>query len=199
MDPMTKLTFGKGEGKYTIVGAGSHFRDSWYTPYEITGSWNPRSVDGKVPVEFKITYGSMDWRNIELKGLFDPEENSLRGYLDMPISKLTGEFVFKRDPDLVRFYPAPSAISARKLWEFAIKSVLDRVRQQAWSSDRIIRKIQDGKRFMILTLMDSYYGIDLTVDEENELLAIFPILYEADAQFYASLISVNRSRTPTFM
>ena len=199
-NPMIKLTFQPGEGENTFVATGSHFRESWYKNCKVAGSWSPPRGDGKIPVGFKIIYSSMgaDWSNAELKGSFDPEENSLRGAMEMPNSKLVGEFVFKRDPDFVRFYPAPSVINARTRWEFAMTSTLDRVRRQAWSSQQIVRKLKDGKRFMELTLRESYYGMDLDRDEEEELLALFPGLYEADAQFYASLIDINRRKNPTF-
>lgn len=195
---MIKLTFNKGEGESTFVASGSHFRESWYKHCNVTGNWSPRREDGKIQVEFKMIYSSVDWGNAELFGLFDPEENSLRGRMEMPNSKLTGEFVFKRHPDFVRFYPAPSVINARKRWEFAVTSILDRVRREAWSRQRIFKKLKDGERFMDLTLRDSHYGMDLAMDEEEELLALFPGLYEADAQFYASLIDINRRKNPTF-
>lgn len=195
---MIKLTFSKGEGESTFVAIGSHFRESWYKHCKVAGNWSPRREDGKIPIEFKIIYSSVDWGNAELRGLFDPEENSLRGAMEMTNSKFTGEFVFKRNPDFVRFYPAPSVISARKRWEFAVTSILNRVRRQAWSSKQILKKLKDGKRFVDLTLRDSYYGMDLALDEEEELLDLFPGLYEADAQFYASLIDINRRKNPTF-
>ena len=200
MDPMIKLTLNKGEGENNFFAAGSHFRGSWYKHCKVTGNWSPKWENGKIPVEFRIVYGSMDtdWANAELRGLFDPTEGSLRGTTTMPNSILTGEFVFKRSPDFVRFYPAPSLIDARKRWEFATTSVLDRVRRQAWSFKQIHKKLRDGQRFVELTLRDSYYGMDLAMDEEEELLALFPALYEADAQFYASLIEFKRRENPSF-
>lgn len=197
---MIKLFFVKGKGERSFVATGSHFRESWYKQCKISGNWSSRWEDGKIPVEFKIIYRSMDtdWSNAELRGFFDLEENSLRGTTEMTNSKFTGGFVFKRDPEFARFYPAPSVLNARKRWEFAATSVRDRVRRRGWSSKNILKKIKDGKRFMELTLRESYYGMDLAKDEEEELLALFPGLYEADAQFYASLIDINRRKNPTF-
>lgn len=195
---MIKLTLNKGKGESTFVATGSHFQDSWYKSFKVTGIWAPPRADGKTPVEFKIIYSPADWGNADLRGLFDPEENSLKGTFEMPNSKFTGEFVFKRDPDFVRFYPAPSAINARKRWEFAATSILDRIRRQVWSSKQILKKLKDGNRFVRLTLRESFYGIDLDRDEEEELFALFPGLYEADARFYASLININGRQKPTF-
>ena len=196
-DPMMKLTFIEGEGEATFTDSGSHYRGNWHQDYKITGSWGPQSEDGRTPVELVITYGTKDLVHTELKGVFDPDENSVRGDVVMPMSDVTGEVVFKRDPNFVRFYPAPSTISARKRWEFATTSVLDRVRQQAWSSKRILATIRDGKRFMELALRGCY-GKNLTGDREDELLSLYPGLYEADAQFYASLVNVKLSETPIF-
>ena len=195
MDPMIKFIFGKGEGENTIVAAGTHYRTGDYKNYEITGKWSPPSEDGRVPVELKIVYATT-WYDIELTGVFDPEENSLRGAMLIPTDGATGEFVFKRDPNFVRFYPAPSITDSRKRWEFATTLVLDRIRRKAWSPTCILQRIKDGKRYMKLSLGLKYYGRDLTPDEETEFLALFPVLYEADTRFYASLISINLSETP---
>ena len=195
MDPMIKFTFTKGEEENTFVAAGTHYRSGYYKNYKITGKWSPPSDDGRIPVELKINYPTK-WHAIELTGFFDPEENSLRGTKFIPIYGTTGEFVFKRDPDFVRFYPTPSVIDARKRWEFATTSILDRIRRKAWSPLYILKRIKDGKRYMQLSLRLDYYGKHLTEDEEAEYFALFPILYEADARFYASLISIDLSRIP---
>jgi len=195
LDPMIKFTFSKGEDENTFVAVGTHYRSGKHKNYKITGKWSSPSEDGKIPVELKIIYITT-WADIELTGVFDPEENSLRGTILIQSDGATGEFVFKRDPEFVRFYPAPSIINARKRWEFATTSVLDRVRRMAWSPTCILKRIKDGKRYMELSLRLNYYGRDLTEDEVAEFLALFPILYEADTRFYASLININLSRTP---
>ena len=195
MDPMIKFTFTKGEDENTFIAAGTHYRSGYYKNYKITGKWSPPSDDRKVPVELKLNYPTM-WADIELTGFFDPEEDSLRGTMLIPNDGATGEFVFKRDPDFVRFYPAPSVIDARKRWEFATTSVLDHLRRKAWSPLCILKRIKDGKRYMQLSLRLNYYGRDLDEDEVTEFLALFPVLYEADTRFYASLISIDLSRTP---
>jgi len=109
----------------------------------------------------------------------------------------TGELVFKRDPDFVRLYPAPSLTDARARWEFAITSVLDSVRRQAWSSKRIFQRLKDGKRFRELILRQ-YYGRDWGADEVEEYYSLLPGMYETDAQFYASVINVKLSNTAIF-
>ena len=135
---------------------------------------------------FKIIYSSMDadWSNAELRGLFDQEENSLKGTMEMPNSKLVREFVFKRDPDFVRFYPTPSVINARTRWEFAVTSTLDHVRRHAWSSQRMLRKLKDGKRFMKLTLRTRIMEwISIEMKRKNSLLS--------------SLVSMRRTPSST--
>lgn len=194
---MIKFTLSKGEAEHAFIAAGAHYRGSRYKHCKIAGNWSPLLEDGKIPVEIKITYRSGDWADTELRGAFDPEENSLRGTMIMPARGFTGEFVFKRDPNFVRFYPAPSTINARKRWEFAITSVLDLTRRQAWSSDHILKRFSDGKRYMGFTLR-GYYGRRLTKAEEEEYRSLFPSIYEADAQLYASLINAKLRQTPIF-
>lgn len=194
MDPMIKYIFRKGEEDNTFVASGTHYRCGMFKNYEITGKWSPASEDGKVPVEMKSVYLTK-WSDIELTGVFDPEENSLRGTLVFLSSGTKGEFVFKRDPNLVRFYPAPSVIDARKRWEFATKSVLDRIRREAWSPAYILKRIRDGKRYKELSLRFNY-GRPLAGEEWTEFNSFFSTLYEADARFYASLIRINLNNTP---
>ena len=191
-DPMIKFTLKQGENENAFVADGAHYQGVWYKKCNFAGNWSPPSEDGKIPVEFKISYGT-DTTGIELKGVFDPEENSLRGTLIMPYYQTTGEFVFKRDPDFVRFYPAPSVINARKRWVFALALVLDRVRRQTWSPTQISERIKNGRRFMELTIRH-HYGKRVTEDERAEYLALLPGLYEADVDFYTSLIDIHVSK-----
>ena len=189
------LTLNTGEEENTFVATGMHYDRDKSKDYRLTGKRSPPSEDGRIPVKFKTSYTSM-WADIELTGVFDPEENSLRGTMLIPSDNgTTGEFVFKRDPDLVRFYPAPSVTSARKRWEFATTSVLDRIRRKAWSLAHILRRIRDRKRYMELSLR-SYYGRLLNEDDYEELSTLYLALYEADARFYASLIRIKLSETP---
>ena len=195
--PMIRFTFSRGEGENVFVAAGAHYPSNKYENYTITGNWGPPSEDGKIPVELKMAYKTADWADAKLEGVFDPDENTLRGIVVIVPDELTGEFVFKRDPDFVRFYPAPSVINARKRWEFATTSVLDGVRQKAWSTRRILKKIRDGKRYMYLALR-GYYGKGWREEEAEEFVNLFPGLYEADAQLYASLINIEVVKTPIF-
>ena len=191
---MIKFTFNKGEEENIFVATGTHYRCGEHKNYKITGKRSPPSENGRIPVELKIVYITTG-TNVELTGVFDPEENSLRGTMFIPSYGGTGEFVFKRDPDFVRFYPAPSTINARKRWEFATTSVLDRIRRKTWSPAYILRRIRDGKRYMELSLRFDY-GRSLNGDELEEFFALFPALYEADTRFYASLIRIKLSETP---
>lgn len=205
-DSVIKLTLTKGENEHAFVAAGVHYRGGWYQKHKITGNWSPPSEDGKIPVEFKIEY-TMGTTYVELKGVFDPEENSLRGtaeesYLGgvecAPIFQAKGVFVFKRDPELVRFYPNPSVTNARKRWEFALTLVRDRVRRQAWSSKQISQRIRDRRRFMELTLKH-HHGKRWTDDERAEYVAILPRFYAADAEFCASIIIIKMSKVVVYV
>jgi hypothetical protein len=193
---MMKFSLSKGEGERTFLATGAHYVSGTdYGDYQITGAWGPPSEDGKIPVDFKITYIIKDWSGVDLKGVFDPEENSLR-----PIAtsgEFPGEFVFKRDSDFVRFHPAPSIINARKRWEFSKTLVLDRVRRQAWSSKQILKKLKDGKRFIKLTLMRNS-RTSMTRDEMQEHDALTFGLREEDVRFYNSIINVHLSKTIQF-
>ena len=196
MDPMIKFTFTKGEEENTFVAAGTHYQSGDYKDYKIAGkSRSPPSDDGRIPVDLNIGHLTT-WADIELTRFFDPEENSLRGTMLIPTYGTTGEFVFKRDPDFVRFYPAPSVIDARKRWEFAMTSVLDRIRRKTWSPLCILKRIKDRKRYIELALRFDYYGKDLDEDEETEYFTLFPVLYEADVRFCASLINDVLNSTP---
>lgn len=190
---MFKFTFSKGEGGQTFVAAGSHYRERLHRDYKITGNWSPPLEDGTIPVDLSITYATEDY-NIDLRGVFNPEENSLRGtggHFDVL------EFMFKRDPDFVRFYPAPWITNAGGRWKFAIRSVLDRIRRQAWSSQRIFGCIKNLKRFMELTVMRSSTKFTNVV-VDTEYRAILPGLYESEAELCASLININASKTTIF-
>jgi hypothetical protein len=193
LEPMSKFTFCQAEQEHTFMAVGAHYFSGKCLDYEMTGSWSSPLEDGKLPVELKITYGTMDWGCIRLGGVFDPEENSLRGKTDL----WAGEFVFKRDPDFVRFYPAPSVIDERRRWEFALNSIRDRIRRQAWSSAQIFQRLKARKRFTELTLR-LYHGKGWDEDEVGEYYALLPGLYEADAQFYASVVNVRLRNTVIF-
>lgn len=174
--PMTKYTFSKGEGEGTFVFVWEDYEYGRYWERKTTGTWSPPSEDGRIPLEMKVG------DEVVARATFDPEENSIRG-----TAEYEGEFVFKRDPDFVRFYPAPCTLNARTRWEFAMVSVLDRVRQQAWSLKRILKKMKDGKRFME-SIQRNY---TLEVEKHEELSSLFSGLYEADAQFYRSLVRLR--------
>ena len=194
---MMKFTFTKGEGECAFVAVGAHYRERRYDSCEITGRWGPPSEDGTIPVELEISYNEIVWRNTAMKGTYDPEEDSLRGTVAMSFIEETGEFVFKRDPDFVRFYPAPSVINARKRWEFATTSILDRTRREAWSLKRISKQMKDKKRFMDL-ICAGYYRRRVFEGEVEESHLLLSGLYETDVQFYASLIKIYLSETPVF-
>lgn len=194
---MVKFAFSKDERENAFVGSGAHPRQGEYLEYKIAGNWSPPLGDGKIPVELKVTYSDhrlRGWYNEELKGVFDPQENSLRGTRFTPTLELAGEFVLKRDPDFVRFYPAPSVTNARKRWDFATTAVLDRIRRQTWSSKRIFEGIRDRKRFMELALRRRY-ARDNPPEEWQEAEALFSRLHEADVEFMASLMNFNLSKS----
>ena len=138
-------------------------------------------------VDMKVDYATA-WQGITMTGHFDVEENSLRG-----TTTWGGEFVFKRDPDFVRLYPAPSTIDARARWKFATRVVLDRIRRQSWSPHYILKRIKDGKRYLALTLR-WHYGKKLNDDEWAEYYDILPSLFETDARFYVSRLNIRLNR-----
>ena len=195
-EAMIKLTLDKGEGEQNFVAVGAHFNGSWYREYEITGNWGSPSADGRIPVMLKLAYKAAFWLDIGMEGVFDPEQNSLRGTTSGKFAR-PGEFLFKRDPDFVRFYLAPSSINARRRWEFALAAVLDRIRRQSWSPEQISDRIRNRKRYMEL-LLRRRYGKSLDWKETGELLDLLPGLYEADARFCASLMNIRLRDTHTF-
>ena len=194
---MMKFSLSEGEGERTFLAAGAHYSVTYENyNYQITGTWGPPSEDGKIPVEFKITYYFNEWLNADLKGVFDPEESSLRG-TTTSMGTEPGEFVFKRDSDLVRFYSAPSVTDVRKRWEFVKMLILDRVRRQAWSSKQILKAVKDRKRFIELSIK-GYYGRFMTRDENLEFSDLLFGLREEDVRFFASIINIRLSKMVKF-
>ena len=190
---MMKFTLSKGEGERTFLAAGAHYRYTSYESYQITGTWGPPSEDGRIPVELKITYRRAGWLNRDVKGVFDPEENSLRGTTS---EKSWGGLVFKRDPDFVRFCPGPHATDACHRWRFVKTVILDRVRRQAWSSKQILKRLKDRKRLIELALKKQEGSV--TRDEIKESQNLTFGLREEDVRFYTSIIIVRLSKTIRF-
>jgi len=188
---MIKWTLNRGTGENLLAASGRRYYSGLHTTFTITGTTGPLEGD-KVGVNLKMTYAST-WLDISMKGHFDPEENSLRG--TMTISDGTsGEFVFKRNPEFVRLYPAPSTVDAKARWKFATTVILDRIRRDSWSPSYILKRIKDGKRYMQLAIRDEYYGKELDDDESDEYSNLLSSFYEIDARFYASLIRIKLSK-----
>ena len=193
LGPMMKLTLDRGSEEDSIVASGAHHFSGYQKTYTLTGTTGALE-SGKIRVDLKISYRAM-WSEISMAGYFDLEENSIRGTLAMSNGN-QGEFVFKRDPDLVRLYPVPSTIDAKARWRFATTVILDRIRRQSWSPSYILKRIKDGKRYMELAIRDSYYGKLVEGDELDEYYDLLASLYEADSRFYSSLINIKLSKVP---
>ena len=191
LGPMIKWTLHRGSEVDSIVASGTHYHSGFHKTYTLTGTTGALE-GGKMRVDLKIVYTVM-WMGVSMTGYFDPEENSLKGTTAMA-DGTSGEFVFKRDPDLVRLYPAPSTIDACARWNFATTVILDRIRRQSWSPSYILKRIKDGKRYMHLSRRECYYGKRLGDDELKEYNDLLSSLYEADARFYASLINIELSK-----
>ena len=190
LGPMRSWTLNRGSEGNSIVASGIHYHSGYHKLYTLTGT-TELFQDGKMPVDLKISY-SAGWQDITMTGHFDPGENSLRGTATWE-DGILGEFVFKRDPDFVRFYPAPSTTDARARWKFATAVILDRIRRQSWSTSNILERIKNGKRYMELALRDKHTGKDLNDEELNEYCNLLSSLYEADARFHASRIKIKLS------
>ena len=159
-NPMITITLTRGEGENTLVASGTHHRAGYHKTFTVTGKFGTPEEDGGIPVDLKFVYVAI-WVDAFLKGKFDPEVKSLRGTLTLGSGTTTGEFVFKRSPDLVRFYPSPSTITPRKRWEFATSAILDKIKRDSWSPTYILQRIKEGKRYMELSIRDDYYGRNL--------------------------------------
>ena len=189
-DPMMTLTLTRGEGENSLAASGTHYQGEFHKTFTVTGKSSTPEEDGKIPVELDFIYTEF-WPDVELEGKFDPEEESLRGTLKLYSGVITGDFVFKRSPDFVRFYPPPSITTARKRWEFATKAVLDKIRRNSWSPTYLLQRIKDGKRYMDITIRMRYYGRVTDADDEEEYNRLFTTMLAGDAQFYAALITVK--------
>ena len=196
-NPLITLTLTRGEGENTITASGTHYRGGYYKTFTVTGKSGAPEEDGTIPVDLKFVYVAI-WLDAELTGKFDPEEKSLRGTLKLGsgLTVTTGDFVFKRNPDFVRFYPSPSTVTARKRWEFATKAVLDKIRRHSWSPTYILQRIKDGKKYMEMSIRQNHFGRDLNADEEKEYYQLFTGLLAGDARFYASLITIKLAAVP---
>ena len=183
---MRSLDLNRGGGEDSIIASGTHYRSGYHKAYTLTGTTGALK-DGKTPVDLKIAYMGR-WQSATMAGYFDPEENSLRGTVAWEGGKF-GEFVFKRDPDLVRFYPAPSTIDACARWRFATAVILDRIRRQWWSTLYILKRIKDGKRYTELAIKDRHSKESFDGGELDEYYNLLSSLYEADARFYTPRIN----------
>ena len=195
VNPVITLILTRGTGENDLTASGTHYRAGFHKTFTVTGKSGTPEEDGKITVELKFVYVAI-WTDAELTGKFDPEEKSLRGTIKFGSSASTGDFVFKRNPDFVRFYPSPSTITPRKRWEFATAAVLDRIRRDSWSPTSILRRIKDGKRYMELSIRQNHYGRSFSADEEKEYYNLYSSLLVGDAQFYASLIIIKLAAVP---
>ena len=141
----------------------------------VTGKFGTAEEDGKVPVDLKFVYVAI-FTDVALTGKFDHKEKSQRGTSKFGPGTLIGDFVFKRNPDFVRFYPSPSTITPRKRWEFAITAILDKIRRCYWSPTYILQRIKDGKKYVEWSIRENHYGRNLSADEEKEYYNLFPTL-----------------------
>jgi len=189
-NPVITLVLTRGTGENSLAASGTHYRAGFDKTFTVTGKSGTPEEDGKIPVELKFVYAAI-WTDAELAGKFDPSEGSLRGTIKFGSGTDTGDFVFKRNPNLVRFYPSPSTVTARKRWQFATAAVLDRIRRDSWSPACILRRIKDGKRYMELSIRQNHYGRNLDSDEEKEYYNLYSSLLVGDARFYASLITIK--------
>ena len=188
---MKKWTLYRGSQGNSVTGSGIDYREGYRKTFTITGTTGALE-GGKMRVDLKIWY-SATWYNINMTGNFDLEENSLRG-TSLTADGNPGEFVFKRDPDFVRLYPAPSTIDASVRWEFARSVILDHIRRRSWSPSYMLKRVKDGKRYMELVIRSEYYGKELDDDELDEYGGFQASFYETDARFYASLINIELSK-----
>jgi len=190
---MITLTLIPGDGENSLAASGTHYRGGDHKAFTVTGKFGTPEEDGRIPVDLKFVYVII-WPDVELKGKFDPGEKSLRG--SMEFRRATGDFVFKRSPDFIRFYPSPSTMTTRKRWEFAITAVLDRIRRDSLSPTYLVQRIKDGRKYMDMAIRARYYGKDLSADEEEEFRRLFSTLLAGDGRYYASLIAVKLASVP---
>lgn len=194
-NPVITLTLTPGEGENSLAASGTHYLAGDHKTFTVTGKFGTPEEDGKIPVQFKFVYAAI-WMDVEMKGKFDPSEGSLRGTLKFSSHTTAGDFVFKRSPDFIRFYPSPSTMTARKRWEFATTAVLDKIRRDSWSPRYLLQRIKDGKRYVELAIRSHYYGRDLDPDEENEYRSMFSTFLPGDGRFYACLIKIKLAAVP---
>ena len=190
---MIVLTLSRGGEENSITASGTHYRSGYHKTYTLTGTTGTLE-GGQMQVDMTIEYVTT-WGGLAMAGYFDPGENSIKGILTFS-DGTSGEFVFKRNPDFVRLYPAPSTIDARARWKFATKVILDRIQRRSWSPSYILKRIKDGKRYMDLSLRYDYYGKKLDGDESDEYYDLISSLYDTDARFYTSLINIKLSKVP---
>ena len=189
---MITLTLTRGEDESSLAASGTCYDGGHHKTFTIAGNFGIPEEDGKVPLELSFvcvgTFCGM------FTGKFDPEEKSLRG------SSTPGQgsdvIVFKRSPYFVRFYPSPPTITARRRWEFAMATVLDKIRRDSWSPAYILRRIKDGKRYMELSIRKRYYGRKLNAGEREEYSKLLSALFPGDPRFYASLIRTKLVDVP---
>ena len=191
--PMIKWTLNRDSEENSIVASGTRYYSGHHEIYTITGTTGLLE-GGKMQVDLKVAY-MPNWRTTNLAGHFNLEENSIKGTITTS-EGAQGEFVFKRHPDFVRFYPAPSIIDAKERWKFAMKVIRNRIQRESWNPSYILKRIKDGKRYMDLAIRRDHYGRKLDENENDEYDRLFSSLYESDVRFYASLIKIKLGKVP---
>jgi hypothetical protein len=193
---MITFTVSKGAGERELVGDTKGYIHGEHKEEKFIGNWSPPSGDGRISIELEVTVDTMGPALIKLKGFFNPEDQSFRGEVVLSSDEGIGEFVFKRDADFLRFYPAPSEVNAHTSWEFAMRSVLYRVGRRAWSAERILHRIDVGKRFMEL-LLKFHCGMG-TQDDEKAYHDLSFGFDEEDVQFYDFMVKASLGKTVIF-
>lgn len=183
---MIKFTFGEGEDERTFVATG----DGRYKDCKISGKWHTPREESVIQVTLNITHITTDKWDTELRGVFDREYGTLKGTMAMPFLRIEGEFVFKRNPESVRFCPSPSTADGPKRLKFAGTSVLELGHKNLpWSPKQITDHVRGRFRLLELTFWE-HYRRSLTDAEMEELSDLYSHLDEEDIRL-CSLLEMN--------
>lgn len=188
VNPLITLTLARGGSENSLAASGTYCSPYSHseTTYTVTGKFGTPEEDGRTPMGLTFIHPP-PYLDTELEGKFDPEEKSLRGTFKYYSGMFTGDFVFKRIPDFLRFYPPPATTTALKRWRFATMVVLDKIQRDSCSPTHLLQRVKDGRRYMELSIRARHYGKVLDTYDEAEYSKLFTTL-AGDAQFFASLI-----------
>lgn len=187
----------------SIDATGAMHIGGYRAAFDLDG-YSPPEVNGIVTMNFRLKFSSL-LPEMNFDGKLDVEERTIRG--TWTSSDLNGDFVFKREVDLIRYYRPPALFHGdpsgyrpgRIRWEYAKTWVQYTVRRKLWSKQFFLDRLEAKNRYIDLSIRVYHFGKALTLPEQVEMQTLHRFLDPADVRLYTSLINARILRTSTHM